>query len=500
MLLRRLTLFAVVMIACCVSEPSFAKEVDKVNILLEELSERGLLSQEAADEIKAKINGEVLKQKEKLSKRDKILPHGDTQVSLIDDFTVRIGLQYRVMYNYSNIPLSGVTSVDDTDAYDFFRQRMRFNLDVQSSQNVGGFLQLEYRGGWGGSSPAYSDPRADADPGLSANAFNRLEARGVRYGYIYYTPEADNTYLAAGIIPLSDRLGDTLFSADWDFNVGGITYRSTVGRTDYRLGFVRLIDGVSSSDSSTLDDNGDLVIADIAWPWGERLKLGGHLYYLDVDRDAAVEAGLTTNGKISQGWYALSGSLALGRSTLNSFICLNDGDYDGTDNTGLASKLEAVIPLDQFTFKLMAIFATGDREGDTADNQFRTIQGIVGTEGYWAYTHIFTANGASDVNDLGVGLDNDGRGLTTIQGKIETSLNHKLDLDLFAGWFQASEDNSDGNKDMGTEFGCMFTYALAQKLNFQLGFSYALLGDYYRNDDGGPDDLYETFSRFQLQF
>ncbi len=104
MLLRRLTLFAVVMIACCVSEPSFAKEVDKVNILLQELSERGLLSQEAADEIKAKINGEVIKQKEKLSKRDKILPHGDTQVSLIDDFTVRIGLQYRVMYNYSNIP------------------------------------------------------------------------------------------------------------------------------------------------------------------------------------------------------------------------------------------------------------------------------------------------------------------------------------------------------------------------------------------------------------
>ena len=134
------------------------------------------------------------------------------------------------MWNFSNIPISGVTTAVDTEDYDFFRQRMRFNIDVQPVEDVGGFLQLEYRGGWGGTSPTSSDPRG---VGLTLNAFNRLQARGVRYGYIYYTPE-EKTYLAAGVIPVSDQIGDTLFSADWDFNVGGVTYSSVAGSTDYR--------------------------------------------------------------------------------------------------------------------------------------------------------------------------------------------------------------------------------------------------------------------------
>lgn len=424
------------------------------------------------------------------------IPQGDTQVTLIDKLNLKVGLQYRMMYNFSNIPLSGVTTATDTEDYDFFRQRMRFNIDVQPVENAGGFLQLEYRGGWGGSSPANSDPRG---VGLTLNAFNRLEARGVRYGYIYYIPK-DEIYLAAGIIPVSDQIGDTLFSADWDFNVGGITFSSVYSNLDYRLAYLRLIDGVASADREVVGENSNLFIADVNWLIGKKAKVGGHIYYLYASKDVAIEAGLP--GKVSQGWYSISGSVNLETINLNGFISVNNGDYGTTDNTGLALKAEAIISLGSPTLKLLAVYSTGDEEGKTSGDQFRTIQGIFGTEGYWAYTHLFTANGPSDVNDLGVGLDNGGRGLTSIQAKIESALSgiDKLTGELSVGWFQASKDNAAGNDDMGTEVSSMVTYEMAKYLNLQLGFAYAFLGSFYESGDQDPDNLYEVFSRFQLQF
>ncbi|MGC9080058.1 MAG: hypothetical protein ACP5G1_04945, partial [Nanopusillaceae archaeon] len=92
----------------------------------------------------------------------------------LKDADIDFGIQYRVMYNNSNI--------QSLNQYDFFRQRLRLNFDIKTESGVGGFIQLEYRGGWGGSSPAASDPR-DA---YEVNAFNRLQARGVRYGYLYF--------------------------------------------------------------------------------------------------------------------------------------------------------------------------------------------------------------------------------------------------------------------------------------------------------------------------
>jgi hypothetical protein len=452
------------------------------------------LKQQKKKELETPIIGAEQKEMMPAKVAAKPIPKGDSQVNPIKNYNVKIGLQYRMMYNAGNIPLSGVTTAADTENYDFFRQRMRFNIDVQPSENVGGFLQLEYRGGWGGSSPSSSDPRG---AGLSLNAFNRLEARGMRYGYIYYAPH-ENDYLAAGIIPISDQLGDTLFSADWDFNVGGITYNSMFGGVSYRLAYLRMIDGVASSDRDVVGENSDLFVVDANFPMGETTKIGAHIYYLDGSDDLSAELGIP--GKVSQGWYAFSGSTMLNSATLNGFVCLNDGDLAGSDNTGWAFKAEAVIPLGSPTLKLMGVYSTGDPAGETPNDQFQTIQGIFGTEGYWAYTHLFTANGLSDVNDLGVGLDNGGRGLTTLQAKFEAPLSEKLSGELAVGWFQSSEDNAAGDNDMGTEISTMFTCDIAETLRLQVGGAYAFLGDFYETGGEDPDDFYEIFSRFQLQF
>jgi hypothetical protein len=473
---------------------------DEVDVLLEKLLERGVLTQQDVDEILGEIEKEVTAEQKETEqaqeRRSKILPGADTQLSLLDDINLKMGVQYRTMWNYSNLPILGVTTPADTESNDFFRQRMRLNIDMQPADNVGGFLQLEYRGGWGGSSPEHSDPRG-AGLGMGVNAFNRLEARGVRYGYMYYTP-TDESYLAAGIIPVSDQIGDTLFSAGWDFNVGGVTYSGVAHGLDYRLAYVRLVDGVASSDSAVIDENGDLFIADANWSVGQTGKLGAHVYYLEVDDDVALEAGLP--GDVSQGWYALSGSVDLDSAAFNGFVSINSGEFGDDDNTGWAVKAETIVPIASSNLGFMGIYSSGDEEGDSPDDQYRTIQGIVGTEGYWAYTHIFTANPPSDVSGLGVGVDLGGRGLTTLQAKLETPITKKLKNNVYFGWFQASEDNSEGNNDLGVEIGTMFGYELAKHLTLQAGFAYAFLGDYYDSGTRDADNIYELFSMFQLQF
>ena len=60
-----------------------------------------------------------------------------------------LSIQYRIMYNASNLPGSGGSTFAEHNNYDFFRQRFRLSLDVQPTKKVGGFVQLEFRGGWG---------------------------------------------------------------------------------------------------------------------------------------------------------------------------------------------------------------------------------------------------------------------------------------------------------------------------------------------------------------
>jgi len=77
------------------------------------------------------------------------------------------------------------------------------------------------------------------------------------------------------------------------------------------------------------------------------------------------------------------------------------------------------------------------------DNRFNTIQGLVGTQGYWAYTHIFTANGPSDVNDFGLDIRNmrlgSGAGLITAQVKLSVPLYKLVGLELESGAFWSAK-------------------------------------------------------------
>jgi hypothetical protein len=431
----------------------------------------------------------------------------------IDKLRVSLWIQYRLMFNASNIPGPAETNFGNTKSYDFLRQRARLGIDIRPFENVGGYAQLEFRSGLG-VGPGISDPREGID--FNNVAFNRLDARGLRYAYFYASPIKEATFVA-GIIPSSDYLGDTQFSADWDFNVGGAALTGRINNFSYRLSYLRLISGLGFNIINELGDNADLILLDLTHSFSDSTKVGLHFYYLFND------IGKPSVGDFQQAWIGITGDTRLGPVALNSFLVLNVGKFDQEtnlpsgliipkgSNQGFAFKGEAVTPLIDLAYGPAVlsgqfIFASGDDEGKM-DSRFNTIEGLVGTQGFWAYTHIFTANAPSDVNDFGLDIGNTrlggGAGLFTTQLKLDVPLYEILSMQLDGGVFWSAKQRAQSTY-MGTEVGGMFTIPIVKPLNLQVGFAYARLGGFFESlileDQKLEKNIYELFSRMQLEF
>lgn len=394
---------------------------------------------------------------------------------------IDLSLQYRVMYNRSNIPGSGGSTFVDHKNYDFFRQRFRLSLDVQPTQRIGGFAQVEFRGGWGVGSDI-SDPREGI---REAMVFNRLKARGIRYGYVYALL-GQGQRLSAGILPVSDKVGDTLFSADWDFNVGGISLEGKISENSYRLGYLRLVDTLSSG----VDREGEFFILDFL-----HSKFGAHVYFLNKSKISGLSGFL--GSEVKEGWYALTSSFTLGKAEINAFFMVNNGKYKGISHTGIALKGEGKFLFNKADLSLLCIYTSGNEEG-IGKRSFLTPLGILGTGGYWAYTHVFTPNGPSDVNDFGLEIGNKGAGLFTAQGRLKfPEVLKNLDFKLTGGIFFSDKERNQ-SKSMGIEIGGEFTLFIDRYLAFDFGTSYGRLGDFYGKEI--PKGIYEIFGRFQIEF
>lgn len=412
--------------------------------------------------------------------------------ALNEDKNLQLGFwtQNRVLYNYSNIPGPGGTAFDSTKYYDFFRQRFRAGVDIRlvndtGAAKAGAYMQFEYRGGWGGSSPMASDPRGN--PPVN-NPYNRLQPRGIRYGFVYYNL-SEKLNFSAGILPLTDRVGRVLFDADWDFNVGGITLGGKLGKGDYRLGYVRLMDYVGSGSINSIGINNELLIADYDIPFSDNFTAGGHFYALTGP----------FNNVSSEMWFGATATAKLEPVTLNGMFLYNTGEIGGETHGGMAMKLEASIELGKAKWSLEALYTSGDKVDSLGvaeiSGRFITLHQLVGTAGYWGYMHIFTPAGPSDVNDLGLEPGNGGAGLTTIQTKLDFPIiEKKLNGQIFGGWFSANEERN-GSINMGIEAGGMLTYSFSQYLNLEAGAAYAAIGEFYTDN---PDGLLEVFSRLQF--
>ncbi len=421
----------------------------------------------------------------------------------LQDTNIDFGIQYRVMYNNSNIA--------SQKQYDFFRQRLRLNLDIHTEENVGGFIQIEYRGGWGGSSPASSDPRGV----YAINAFNRLQARGIRYGYLYF-PVGPGKVLA-GILPANDQVDQMLFSADWDLNLGGIAYKGSTGNVSWRLAYVRLVEGQALINNSNINKDQDehFIIFDLNTKAGG-VDVGVHWYgaygkicipgtdqeCIDTNNNPTDDAPAT---KLNQTWLAAHATTKLAMMKIHGVVLYNTGKIGSQKNDGFLVRIEPLFSFGKANVSLLGVYSTG--KGATSTKRgFITTHNVLGTAGYWAYTYIFTPHGPSDVNDFGLEPGNKGYGLLTLQGKVDVPITDKLSAQAVAGWFQSNKGMPIGggqtSKDLGTEFGVQLTANVGKHMNLEFGGAVASLGDAGKANYQGNNksSINEIFARLQLEF
>jgi len=425
----------------------------------------------------------------------------------LKDADIDFGIQYRVMYNNSNLFQS--------KQYDFFRQRLRLNFDVHTEENVGGFFQIEYRGGWGGSSPEASDPRGR----YAINAFNRLQARGIRYGYLYF-PVGPGLVLA-GILPANDQVDQMLFSADWDLNVGGVAYAGKVGDFNWRAAYVRLVEGVDLMSNSTINKDQDehFLVLDLNTKVAN-IDTGVHFYgaYGKVCFGDSIASNgiadcvpvndpygnpstdpLAPADNLNQTWIGAHATIDLNPVNLHGVVLYNTGKIANTSNNGFLVRIEPSINFGNVKASLLGIYSTGKNNG----NGFYTVHHILGTGGYWAYTYIFTPHGPSDVNDFGLEPGNRGYGLTTIQAKVDVPITNKLSAQAVAGYFRSNKDMGGNGKSLGTEFGAQLAVNLGKHMNLEFGGAIASLGNAAKavyNGVPNKSSVNETFARLQLEF
>lgn len=397
-------------------------------------------------------------------------------------------LQSRVMYDRSN--LAEFNDLDEPIDYDYFRQRIRLGTDfrfVDTSARVqaGAYAELEYRGGWGGSSPIASDPRAGHP---TINPFNFLQARGVRYGYVY-AQWYGHTTITAGILPLTDAFGGVLFDADWDFNVGGLALGGPLMRQgNYRLAFVRLVEGVSGNDPDQIKRDGNLWLAEKSYPLGAT-SIGAALYHMRIPEDLL-------NFELSQTWFGVHVSQKNPDLGWKASLILNTGKVDGSSHTGMAASLALDLPVGSGQLSMLGLASTGDGP-DEQNHAFLTPHVFLFTRGYWAKTHIFTPSGPSDTNDFGLEIGNRGAGLLTAQVEYGVPLRGAaLSAKVFAGWFGSSKARN-GTHFLGAEAGGLVEWKIGKYLGWEMGGAFAIMGDFYNPD---ARNVYELFSRFQFEW
>ncbi len=400
---------------------------------------------------------------------------------------VEIGGQYRVMANGSNFGWHAATISDNQPSDTFFNQRFRTWFDVKTGEAGSGYLEIEAgHNTWG-------------DQG---NEFPKVTDFEVRRAYLTYKEDELGEF-QIGILPWSDSFGDVLASSDHDFNFGGLSYSKAFG-SDGRLKLAAL----QLRDAAVFGGDAGLYTVDVEF--GE--KFGLSVYGLADEGGYSYPAPFPAYDSATDLWVGVRGTAGV----LNWFAIYNSGemdvDGDGTkdwEHAGYAAKVAASFPVGGEGGKLsfQALYSTGNDGGSvTASGEFRTIaQGVrdnFGSMGYWSMLGLTSPRGPSDVNDLGVSLQNRSLGLMTLQAALDISLGESSGAYFAVGWLQSAEENANGDSNMGIEILAEFQHKLGGGMGLEIGAGGLLTGDFYKALPGDPDpeDLFEIYARVQLEF
>ncbi len=405
---------------------------------------------------------------------------GETQEGAGDSDGVKVsyGGQYRIN---SYAVGDGVGGSSPTAS----RLRIRQNLDFEFGQGLETHLQFELGH-------------------TNANVGTTDKELRVRHAVIGYSP-APWLSAKAGILPLSDRFDDMLFSSDWDYNPLALSFEAGIGP-----GLLRAFAGeLNEGDEPIAHDDFIHYQLDYTVEPVPGWKVAAGLTYADVAAPSESQTRPVVNGAFSLA-LALSEGYRLKATVLGSYA---DGSLLAAkdDAFGAAARLEFTGGLGGGDFGLLATYASGEKDG----TGFLPLMAFSRTYGYWGYTGLLTVQGPTDTGFDGdaVNISNNGYGLASLQVRYLCPIGSRLSAYAAAGWFGASDTPSGRSSFLGQDYLLMFTYHLSKVLSLDLGGAYARIensvsgygsgvfnGASFTSPKGQVRDKTAFFTRLQAEF
>lgn len=366
------------------------------------------------------------------------------------------------------------------------RLRWRPTIDARISDDVKMHMQLNI--GHIESNTSNARYEQGGDPAVA-----------IRHAIIdFKLPEVGGN-INAGLVPISDKFGDTLFSGDWDFNPLAILWLGKIGTADLRLGTGKL-----QETNSTKYDDTDIHFLDV--------DLGG----IGASVYQYVDAGVGDTDH-RQSYIGIRASQPVGPAKVNGFLIYNTGTQESPvagkdmDNSGYALKLEGTVPVGAAKFGLMFITASGDKDygKDDSVDSFITPMALIDHHGYWGYTGKLNIQGPTDTGiDNPVRIDGStyggsglGYGIVTLQAKADFPITDKLSGYVAAGLFSHQDVPSGKDEEIGTDLYAQAKYNLGKNLNIEAGIDYASLPkDNPAYNNAKDNNITLAFARLQLEY
>lgn len=400
---------------------------------------------------------------------------------------VTLGGQYRI---------NAYTLNDDDGAGDIAaaRVRIRQNIDLKFSEQFSTHIQLNI---------------GHINEGTENHVWNQNgnePSVGLRHAVMNYKFN-DAATLIAGLVPLSDKFGDTLFSGDWNFNPVTFALAGKINAIDYRAGWIKIAENdetdKTAAGADTKDDCTGFLLDVGANAGIANVGIMGLAIQTPKNGPNTNSDGYETNSWIGVRADGSAASLKWHASVVNSNV---DKSVFGNpdDSTGWQVLAKVDGKAGSLGWGLLGLYTTGS---DDAKDSFFSPQSLYGGQGYWGKTGILNIQGPTDtgmdVNNLRT--DNGGLGLTTIQANISSPLMDNLSGYVGAGWYQANEDRivgtRDDGKDIGTDVYAQVKYKFPDSpLALDAGFDVASLGKAAPNSGGDTRTATAVFARLQAEF
>jgi len=370
------------------------------------------------------------------------------------------GGQYRLNSYYLN-------DQDGTGTTQAARIRIRQNIDLKFSEAFDTHLQFNIGHIRDGVFNHNLNQNGNASFGLRHAVMN------------YHFSKSLN--LVAGIVPLSDKFGDTLFSGDWDFNPITVALVGDTGNFDYRIGYFKISEGSTEKQKTANPGSVDLVedidagIIDLGTSVGSVDVGVMGLLIRSPDHLSTATSATAFSSSASNYWIGGRIGTEVSGIKLNAdvvFSRVDKGTVTGAlgaptlDNRqGVQLRGVASGSVSDISWGIMALYTQGDKDAAGNGTGFISPQSFVGSQGYWGKTGILNVQGPTDtgMDQNMLRTDNGGYGLLTIQGSFGTALSsvsENLSVYGAVSYFRASKERVAGQgKNIGTDGYLQLKYA-----------------------------------------